>query len=39
MPHPEHLEAMMAEDMKAAGLHPALIYASEKTELLVTEQN
>src|SRR5712672_608149 len=23
MPHPEHLEAMMVEDMKAAGLDPA----------------
>jgi hypothetical protein len=39
MPHPEHLEAMMVEDMKAAGLDPALIYAFEKTGLLVTEQN
>jgi hypothetical protein len=39
MPHPEHLEAMMVEDIKAAGLDPALIYAFEKTGLLVTEQN
>jgi hypothetical protein len=39
MPHPEHLEAMMVEDMKAAGLDPALIYAFEKTGLLVTEQD
>jgi SEC-C motif len=39
MPHPEHLEAMMVEDMKAAGLDPAFIYAFEKTGLLVTEQN
>jgi hypothetical protein len=31
MPHPEHLEAMMVEDMKAAGLDPAFIYAVEKT--------
>src|SRR5262245_27336735 len=37
--HPEHLEAMRAEDMKAAGLDPAFIHASEKTGLLVTEQN
>jgi hypothetical protein len=39
LPHPEHLEAMMVEDMKAAGLDPAVIYAFEKTGLLVTEQN
>ena len=39
MPHPEHLEAMMVEDMKAAGLDPALIHTFEKTGLLVTEQN
>src|SRR5262245_46676552 len=39
VPHPEHLEAMMAQDMKAAGLDPAFIYAFEKTGLLVTEQN
>jgi hypothetical protein len=38
-PHPEHLEAMMVEDLKAAGLDPAFIYAFEKTGLLVTEQN
>src|SRR5262249_9857374 len=34
LPHPEHLEAMMVEDMRAAGLD-----AFEKTGLLVTEQN
>jgi hypothetical protein len=39
LPHPEHLEHMMVEDMKAAGLDPAFIYAFEKTGLLVTEQN
>jgi hypothetical protein len=39
LPHPEHLEAMMVEDMKAAGIDPALIYAFEKTGRLVTEQN
>jgi hypothetical protein len=39
MPHPEHFEHMMVEDMKAAGIDPALIYAFEKTGLLVTEQN
>jgi hypothetical protein len=39
LPHPEHLEAMMVEDMKRAGLDPAIIYAFEKTGLLVTEQN
>jgi hypothetical protein len=36
---PEHLEAMMVEDMKAAGLDPAIIYAFEQTGLLVTEEN
>lgn len=39
MPHPEHLEAMMVEGMKEAGMDPAIIYAFEKTGLLVTEQN
>src|SRR5438874_7340491 len=39
MPHPEHLEAMMVEDMKAAGLEPAFIYAFEKTGLFITEEN
>ncbi len=39
MPHPEHLEHRMVEDMKAAGIDPALIYAFEKTGRLVTEQN
>jgi hypothetical protein len=39
MPHPEQIEHMMAEDMKAAGIDPAFIYAFEKTGRLVTEQN
>jgi hypothetical protein len=39
LPHPEHLEAMMVEDMRRAGLDPAVIYAFEQTGLLVTEQN
>ena len=39
MPHPEHLESMMVEEMKAAGMNPAFIYAFEKTGLLVSEQN
>jgi hypothetical protein len=39
MPHPEHLEHMMVEDMKAAGIDPAIIYAYEKTGRLVTEEN
>jgi hypothetical protein len=39
LPHPEHLEHLMVEDMKAAGLDPAFIYAFEQTGLLVTEQN
>jgi hypothetical protein len=39
MPHPEHLEHMMVEDMKAAGIDPAIIFAFEKTGRLVTEDN
>jgi hypothetical protein len=39
MPHPEQLEARMVEDMRAAGLDPAFLYAFEKTGLLVTAQN
>src|SRR5262245_57474609 len=39
LPHPERLEARMAEDMRAAGLDPAFVYAFERTGLLVTEQN
>jgi SEC-C motif len=39
LPHPEHVEHMMVEDMKAAGINPAFIYAFEKTGRLVTEQN
>jgi len=39
LPHPEHVEHMMVEDMKAAGIDPAIIYAFEKTGRLVTEQN
>lgn len=39
MPHPEHLEAMLVEDMQKAGLDPAFIYAFDKTGLLVSEEN
>jgi hypothetical protein len=39
LPHPEHVEHMMAEDMKAAGIDPAIIFAFEKTGRLVTEDN
>jgi hypothetical protein len=39
MPHLEHLEHMMVEDMKTAGLDPAIIFAYEKTGRLVTEEN
>lgn len=39
MPHPEHLEHMMVEGMKKAGINPAIIYAFEKTGRLVTEDN
>ena len=39
MPHPEHLEHMMVEGMKQAGVDPAMIYAFEKTGRLVSEEN
>jgi hypothetical protein len=35
----EHVEHFMVEAMKKAGLDPAIIYAFEKTGLLVTEAN
>lgn len=35
----EHVEHHMVEAMKQAGLDPAMIYAFEKTGLLVTEEN
>lgn len=39
LPHSEHLEHIMVEEMKAAGIDPAIIYAFEKTGRLVTEDN
>ena len=39
MPHPEHAEHQMIEIMKKAGIDPAIIYATEKTGRLVTEEN
>jgi hypothetical protein len=39
LPHLEHLEAMVVEDMKSAGLDPAFIYAFEKTGFLISEEN
>ncbi len=39
MPPLEHAEHFMVEGMKQAGLDPAIIYAFEKTGLLVTEAN
>jgi len=39
MPHPEHAEHQMIEAMKEAGIDPAIIYATEKTGRLVTEDN
>jgi hypothetical protein len=39
MPHPEQVEHLTVEAMKAAGLDPAIIYAYEKTGRLVTEDN
>jgi hypothetical protein len=38
-PHPEHLEHMMVEEMKKAGIDPALIHAFEKTGMLVSKSN
>ena len=35
----EHAEHVMVENMKEAGVHPALIYAYEKTGLIVSEDN
>jgi hypothetical protein len=35
----EHAKHFMVEAMKKAGLDPALIYAFEKTGMLVTEEN
>ncbi len=39
MPPQEHLEAEIVEGMKKVGVHPANIYAFEKTGLIVTESN
>jgi len=39
MPPLEHVEHFMVEGMKQAGIDPAIIYAFEKTGLLVTEAN
>ena len=39
VPHPEQVEHLTVEAMKAAGLDPAIIYAYEKTGRLVTEDN
>lgn len=35
----EHVEHRIAETMKAAGIRPALVYAFEKSGVLVTEDN
>src|SRR5262249_11760646 len=39
MPPLEHVEHQTVEAMKKAGIDPAIIYAYEKTGLLVSEQN
>ncbi len=39
MPHFEHVEHEMLEAMKKAGINPAIIYATEKTGRIVTEDN
>lgn len=38
-PHPEHVEHLLVEQMKSAGVDPQFIYAFEKTGVLVTEFN
>lgn len=35
----EHLEFKLAQAMRAEKVHPALVFAFEKTGLFVTEQN
>ncbi len=39
MPSVEHAEHFLVEAMKQAGIPPAIIFAFEKTGLLVTEEN
>ena len=39
LPHQEVVEHVMVEGMKEAGIDPAIIYAFEKTGLMVTEAN
>ncbi len=39
MPPLEHVEHFMVQAMQEAGIDPAIVYAFEKTGLLVTEQN
>lgn len=39
LPHQEVIEHVMVEGMKEAGIDPAIIYAFEKTGLMVTEAN
>jgi hypothetical protein len=39
MPPLEHAEHFMVQAMEQAGLHPAFVYAFEKTGLIVTEEN
>lgn len=38
-PHPEHVEHLLAEEMKTLGVDPRFIYAFEQTRILVTEFN
>ncbi len=39
MPHFEHMEHQLIEAMKQAGINPAIIYATEKTGRIVSEEN
>jgi pSer/pThr/pTyr-binding forkhead associated (FHA) protein len=38
-PHPEHLEFLLVQEMKNAGVQPQYVFAFEKTGLLITEFN
>lgn len=39
MPDPDTVRHLAVEDMKAAGIDPALIYAYKKTGMIPTEDN
>ena len=39
LPHPEHLEAELVEALKRANVRPEMIYATERTGRIVTEES